>query len=97
MSAILAWIAGTKFGRWIVGVGAVLVALLAALAVAFVKGEHRQASKDAAKDAQALQQAAQEAAAVNTDASAAAAKVEQQANATHPPDPVKRDDFDTTE
>ena len=53
---------GTKFGRWIVGAALVIAGLAAALFVAFLKGEHKQAVTDAARDAKADQKAKQEAA-----------------------------------
>jgi gas vesicle protein len=60
MSALWAWFLGTSIGRWIVGIGAVIVAVAAAVLVAFVKGKHAQADTDKTKDAGAAQQAAQE-------------------------------------
>lgn len=67
MSALWAWFLGTRIGRWIVGIGAVLAAFVVAIASVFLygrgKGKTEQAEQDKAKDAGAEQQAAQEAAA----------------------------------
>ena len=90
MSALWAWFLGTTIGRWIVGIGAVIVAVAAAVLVAFVKGKHAQADTDKAKDAGAAQRAAQD---VQTDASAAVAKVRADAAKQPAPDPVEREDF----
>jgi gas vesicle protein len=59
MSALWAWFLGTRIGRWIVGIGAVIAAIAAAVLVAFVKGKHSQADTDKAKEAGAEQRAAQ--------------------------------------
>lgn len=90
------WFLSTTIGRWIVGVFAVLAALAAALAIAFVKGKHAQAAKDQAKDAEASQQAAQVAQQTFTAANNAAAKVQADAAKQAPPDPINRDDFNGT-
>ena len=95
MSAILAWFAGTRVGRWIVGIGTVILAALALAFTAFLKGKHAQADQDKAKDAQAQQRAAQAAQDTYTAASDAAAKVQADAAKQPPPDPGKRDDLDT--
>ena len=95
MTKLWGWFLGTKAGRWIVGVFAVVGALIAALAIAFVKGKHSQAAKDKAKDAEAAQQGAQVAQQTFTAATDAAAKVQADAAKQAPPDPVERDDFDT--
>jgi len=67
---MIAWLAaiwkaflGTTIGRWLAGIGAVILAILALAYVAFVKGKHAQADTDKAKDAGAAQRAAREAAA----------------------------------
>jgi gas vesicle protein len=62
MSELWASFLTTRIGRWIVGIGAVIAAIAAAVLVAFVKGKHSQADTDKAKEAGAAQQAAQEAA-----------------------------------
>lgn len=90
------WFLSTTIGRWIVGIGAVLAAAAGLAAVAFLKGKHAQAAKDQAKDAEAAQRAAQVAQDVQTDASAAVAKVQADAAKQPPPDPVKREDLDNT-
>ena len=95
MTAILAWLAGTKLGRWAVGIGAVLAAIAAACLYWFERGKRTQADRDKAKDAEATQRAAQTAQETFTAASDAAAKVQANAAKQPPPDPVKRDDFDT--
>lgn len=95
LAAAWSWFIGTKVGRWIVGVCAVVAALGAALLVAFVKGRQHgkreglaDAAEQAVKDARAAQQ-------VTTDAAQAAEQVRQDAAKQPPPDPVKRDDLDT--
>jgi hypothetical protein len=45
------WLAGTKVGRWIAGVGAVVVAMLGLFAVGWLKGRKHEAEADQAKDA----------------------------------------------
>lgn len=96
MSAILAWLAGTRLGRWAIGLFALLVAFGAAVFTAFLKGKHAQAAKDQAKDAEAAQRAAQAAQQTFTAASGAAAKVQADAAKQPPPDPIKRNDFNGT-
>lgn len=63
--AIGKWFVGTKFGRWIIGLGAVLLALALAIGAAFLKGHSKgkaeQADADKTKDAQSLAEAAQNA------------------------------------
>lgn len=54
------WFLGTTLGRWIVGIGAVVLAALALAAAAFLKGKHAQADTDDAKDATEQAQAAQQ-------------------------------------
>ena len=88
------WFLGTTIGRWIVGIGAVALALSVALYVAFRKGKHAQATTDEAKDAAEQVQAAQDAQQTYQQATEAAAKVEADAKAAPPPDTVKRDDLD---
>lgn len=46
-----AWFASTKIGRWLIGLGAVLAAILAALGIGWLKGRKSQADADNAKDA----------------------------------------------
>lgn len=96
MTALWAWFIGTKVGRWIVGIGAVL----AALAVAWLTGHHKGAETQAATDAKAQGQSAAEAAqnAVETyhDATQAAQQAQVAAAKQPAPDVVKRDDFDNT-
>lgn len=96
MTALWAWFIGTRIGRWIVGVSLVIAGLAAALFVAFLKGKHSQADKDAAKQAQAVAEGEHVAQQVQTDATQAAAKVQQDAAKQPSPDPVKRDDFNNT-
>jgi len=96
MSAVLAWVASTKIGRWIVGLALVIGGLAAALFVAFAKGKHAQADVDKAKTAQADADAAKVAQQTYSDATAAAAQVRADAATQPPPDPVKRDDLNNT-
>jgi hypothetical protein len=60
-AAVWRWFLSTTVGRWIVGIGAVLLGILALAYTAFLKGKHAQVAKDQAKDAQSLAEAAQEA------------------------------------
>lgn len=90
------WFLSTAIGRWIVGIGAVLAAAAVLAFTAFMKGKHAQATTDAAKNAEAQQRAAQVAQDVQTDASAAVAKVQADAAKQPAPDPIKRDDFNDT-
>ena len=90
------WFLSTALGRWIVGIGAVLLGILALAYTAFLKGKHAQATKDQAKDAEAAQRAAQAAQETFTAASDAAAKVQADAAKQPPPDTVKRDDLNNT-
>jgi hypothetical protein len=89
MSALWAWFLSTKVGRWIVGIGVVLAALAAALAVAFVKGHQKgadeQATADKAKDAQSLADAAEQA----VKATQARMEIEDE-NAKLPPAPPQK-------
>lgn len=89
------WFLSTSVGRWIVGIGAVLLGVLALAYTAFLKGKHAQATKDQAKDAEAAQRAAQAAQQTFTAATDAATKVQAAAAKQPPPDTVKRDDLDT--
>ena len=59
-AAAWSWFSGTKIGRWIIGAALVIAGLLAALAIAFVKGKQSQASVDDAKDAQSMADAAEQ-------------------------------------
>lgn len=62
---MIAWFLSTRMGRYLVGIGAVLVTLAIAIAGSFLygrrKGANAQADQDKAKDAQSLAEAAQEA------------------------------------
>jgi hypothetical protein len=55
-----AWFASTKAGRLLIGLGAVLAAIVAALGIGWLKGRKSQADADKGKDAQISVQAAQE-------------------------------------
>ena len=57
---MLEWFASTKVGRWLIGLGAVLAAIVAALGIGWLKGRKSQADADKGKDAQVSTQAAQE-------------------------------------
>lgn len=96
MSAFIAWFASTTIGRWIIGIGAVILAALGLGAFAFLKGKEHQADADKAKDAQERADAARMAQQVQTDAVKAAAQAQQDAAKQPPPNPDKRDDLDTT-
>lgn len=93
---MIAWFMGTKVGKWL----AVALALLAAVATEWIVARHRGAKAQAATDAEA--QAAEQIAAAKaaqqtyTDASEAAAKVQQVAQAQPAPDTAGRTDFDNT-
>lgn len=95
IAAAWKWFLSTTLGRWIVGICAVLLGILALAYTAFLKGKHAQAAKDQAKDAEAEQQAAQVEQQTFTAASDAAAKVQSDAARQPAPDTVKRDDLDT--
>lgn len=90
------WFLGTTVGRWIVGIGAVLVGIAALAYVAFRKGKHAQADTDKAKDAKVQADAVVVAQQVQTDATTAMAKVQADAAKQPPPDEVKRDDLNTS-
>ena len=62
LATVWRWFLSTALGRWIAGIGAVLLGVLALAYTAFLKGKRTQAAKDKAKDAEASQRAAQEAA-----------------------------------
>lgn len=93
MATIWEWFLSTTIGRWIVGIGAVIMAALGLGAFAFMKGKEHQADADKAKDAQAETQAAKQAQAIQTDAQKAADAVP----APKAPDPIGRNDLDTTQ
>ena len=96
LAAVWRWFLSTTIGRWIVGIGAVLLGILTLAYTAFLKGKHAQAAEDQANDAEAAQRAAQEAQQTFTAASDAVAKVQADAAKQPPPDPIKRDDFNDT-
>lgn len=87
------WFLGTTLGRWIVGIGAVLAAIAVLAYTAFLKGKHAQADTDKAKDAEQEVQAVQQA----TELQHAAQQAADAVPAPKAPDPVKRDDLDTTQ
>lgn len=62
LTAAWSWFVGTKVGRWIVELMAILAGLGAALGYVYFKGKRAQADTDEAKDAEADAKAAQEAA-----------------------------------
>lgn len=53
------WFATTKAGRFLIGLGAVVAAILAALGIGWLKGRKSQADADRAKDAETIAEAAQ--------------------------------------
>jgi len=60
MSAILTWLAGTRLGRWVIGLGAVLMAALALAGIAWRKGEKSGAAKGEAEAEKAKADAAEQ-------------------------------------
>jgi len=96
---ITAWLAGAwaKVETWLAIVGAVI----AVVAMAFVKGrwdgERLEAAKEAARAVKTAQAAARVEVSVQSNASTAIKAVQQKAAQVPAPDPVKRDDFDTTQ
>lgn len=94
ITAAWTWFTGTKLGRWLIELAAILAAAGAAYFYVYTRGKHAQAKTDAAKDASVQADAVKVAAQTYTDASQAAAKVVEQAKAEPAPDPVKREDFD---
>jgi len=96
MSAILAWVASTRIGRWVAGVALTIAGLGALLLVTYEKGKHSQADEDKAKQAEEQTAFGRLAQQTQTDASAAAAKVQQDAAKQPAPDTSKRNDLDST-
>lgn len=96
LTAAWSWFVGTKVGRWIVELVAILAGFGAALGYVYFKGKHAQAAKDQAKDAKVAVEAAQVAQQVQTDASAAVAEVQADAAKQPAPDTESRDDLNTT-
>lgn len=90
------WFSGTKVGRWLIGAALALAALGALALTIYEKGKHAQATTDEAKDAKVQADAVKVAQETYTEASDAAAKVEQDAKAAPPPDTAGRADFDNT-
>lgn len=56
---MLAWFASTKIGRWLIGLGAVVAAILAALGIGWARGRKAQADANKTKDAETIAEAAQ--------------------------------------
>lgn len=96
LAAAWRWFLGTTLGRWIVGTGAVALALAVALYMAFRKGKHAQADADKAKDAKQQADAAHVAQQVQTNAAKAAEQVQKDAAKQPPPDTTNRNDFNDT-
>ena len=89
------WFLSTRIGRGLILVAGLLAAIAGACLYWFERGKHSQADKDKAKDAEAAKRAAQAAQETFAAATDAAAKVQADAAKQAPPDPVKRDDFNT--
>lgn len=93
------WLAGAwaKVATWLAIVGAVI----AVIASAFVKGrwdgERLQNAKEAARGVKTAQASARLEVSVQSDASIATQAVQKKAAQAPAPDTVKRDDFDTTQ
>ena len=96
MAALWAAICASKLGRWVAGVALTVGGLLALLAVAFFKGKHSQSEEDKAQQAEEQAAFGRLAQQTQTDASAAAAKVQQNAAKQPAPNTSKRNDLDTT-
>lgn len=90
------WLVGTKLGRALLAIGAVLFAIGVAVLAGFEKGKYTEAKANAKQRIQDAADAAKVAGQTYADADAAAQKVQQQAQQQPPPDPVKRDDLDNT-
>lgn len=93
---IWTWFLTTKFGRFLAGAAAAVIAIGAALLFAFSKGKKDQAGKDAAANARAEVDAAKTAQETYADATEAVAKVDAAAKQQPPPDTDKRDDLDNS-
>jgi type VI protein secretion system component VasK len=91
-----AWFITTKIGRWIVGFGAVIAGMFWLALLMFWKGRRSQAGKDQAKRADDAVKQAQAAQDTYQAATEAAGKVRKDADKKAPPDPDKRNDFDST-
>lgn len=96
LAAIGKWFLSTRVGRWIVGIGAVVVAMLGLFAVGWLKGRKHEAAADEAKDAAEQVKQAQVAQATYQAASDAAEQVRQDAAEQPAPDTTNRTDFDNT-
>lgn len=96
LAAVWKWFLSTTIGRWIVGIGAVVLALAVALYMAFRKGKHAQADADKAKDAKQQADAERVAQQVQTDAAKASEQVQKEASKQPAPDTTHRTDFDDT-
>lgn len=96
MSAVLAWFLGTKVGRWLVGVAAIIAAGIATYWIAHRKGAVAQKAADDAAQRQSFADAAQAAVETYNAAGRAAQQVQQAAAQRPAPDPVAHDDFDNT-
>ena len=96
MDALWAAICASRIGRWVAGVALTLIALVAALFVAFRKGKHAQSEDDAAKQAEEQAAFGRLVQQTQTDAGTAAAKVQDDAAKQPAPDTDKRNDLDST-
>jgi hypothetical protein len=90
------WFLGTTIGRWTVGIGAVVVAMLSLFAVGWLKGRKHEAEADQAKDAAEQVKQAKVAQETYQAATDAAEQVRQDAAKQPAPDTKNRTDFDDT-
>src|SRR6185437_3358778 len=96
MGALWAAICASKLGRWVAGVALTIAGLGTLLLITFQRGKHAQSEEDKAARAEEEAAFGRLAQQTHTDASAAAAKVEQDAAKQPPPDTDKRNDLDST-
>lgn len=94
LGTIWAWFVGSKFGRALLAIGAVLFAIGIAALGGFEKGKYAEAKANAKQRIKDAADAARVAQHTYADADAAAQQVQRQAKQQPPPDTVKRDDLD---
>ena len=96
MGAVWAAICASKPGRWVAGIAITLAGLGAMLLITYQRGKHAQSEEDKAKQAEEQAAFGRLAQQTQTDASAAVAKVQQDAAKQPAPDVAGRTDFDNT-